>query len=101
MLYFLQTNATYTWEIQYYFRLNNLPLKVTKGEIEDFMFGIECRAIQIVRLPRGDCNGEAFVEFMGVEDAAKALKKHKQPLNGESGSVLGVYIFVYSRSLIC
>ena len=49
------------------------------------MFGIECRAVQIVRLPRGDCNGEAFVEFTSVEDAAKALKKHKEPLNGESG----------------
>lgn len=66
-------------------KLNNLPLKVTKGEIEDLMFGIECRAVQIVRLKRGDCNGEAFIEFTNVEDAAKALKKHKQPLNGESG----------------
>lgn len=78
-------------------KLNNLPLKVTKGEIEDFMFGIECRAVQIVRLPRGDCNGEAFVEFTSVEDAAKALKKHKQPLNGESGRDSQVEIVPSSR----
>jgi len=66
-------------------KLNNLPLKVTKEEIEDFMFGLECRAIQVVRMTRGDCNGEAFIEFMNLEDTASALAKHKQPLNGESG----------------
>lgn len=66
-------------------RLNNLPAKVTKGEIEDFLFGLECRAIQVVQLPRGDCNGEAFVELLTLEDAAQALEKHKKPLNGESG----------------
>ena len=60
---------------------------MTKEEIADFLFGIECRAIQVVKMVRGDCNGEAFVELLNVEDAAKALEKHKNPLNGESGFV--------------
>ena len=58
---------------------------MTKEEIADFLFGLECHAIQIVRLSRGDCNGEAFVELLTVDDTAKALGRHKQPLNGESG----------------
>eukprot|EP00116_Pleurobrachia_bachei_P007184 sb/3467446/ len=78
-------------------KLDNLPLKAKKQEIIDFFFGIEVRAVQLVTLPRGDCNGEAFVEFLNTKDAAKALAHNKQPLNADSGATTIITVTASSR----
>ena len=72
-------------------RLNNLPSTVTKGDMEGFLFGLEFHAIELAQFPGGNCNMEAFVQLLIVEDAVQALDKQKKPLNGKSGLVSYTY----------
>ena len=65
-------------------KLNGLPANVTKDQITDFFFGMDCKTIQLVKQPSGSCNGEAFVQFDSVETVVKALSKNGEPLEQDS-----------------
>lgn len=77
-------------------KLNGLPTNVTKDQVEDFFFGMDCKTIQIVKQPKGNCNGEAFIQFDSVETVVKALKKNGEPLEQDSSSSSPVEVIASS-----
>jgi len=65
-------------------KLRGAPYSTTPEQINEFFEGLNIapNGITIVLSDRGDCAGEAFVQFMDYSSAEKALTKDRQDLGG-------------------
>lgn len=62
-------------------RLRGLPFKSCDEDITNFFEGLSIKKIQVCMNSKGECSGEGFVEFDTMEDATKALEKHKEKMD--------------------
>jgi len=62
-------------------RLRGLPFKSSDEDITSFFEGLSILKIQLCQNSKGECSGEGFVEFNTMDDAVKALEKHKEKMD--------------------
>lgn len=61
-------------------RIQGLPYKAEKEDVIEFFTGLETIAIQVVKDDKGDCRGEAFIEFKDITSTMEALTRHKHSI---------------------
>jgi len=62
-------------------KLKGLPFKATKFDIRQFFEGCNITEIELMVNEKGNCRGDAFVEFGGIEDAQKAMGFSRQKIS--------------------